>query len=102
MSVKRYSVYGFADIQLSRDGNFITYVSYQKLEAQLDEYKERFQLVAEQSIRDCEKAEDLKKQLEAIRKVAIEMHTENCGVCMDGSCKYCNAFRAAIGEKDNG
>ena len=74
MSVKRYSVYGFADIQLSRDGNFITYVSYQKLEAQLD----------------------------AVRKVAIEMHTENCGVCMDGSCKYCNAFRAAIGEKDNG
>ena len=35
MSVKRYSVYGFADIQLSKDGNFVTYASYQKLEAQL-------------------------------------------------------------------
>ena len=41
----------------------------EELEQQLEAYKERFQLVAAQSIRDCEKAEKLAAQLEKVREL---------------------------------
>ena len=39
-------------------------------------------------------------QLDKVREVASELHTESCGICNDGSCKYCNFFRKAIGAND--
>ena len=42
----------------------------EELEAQLDAYKERMQLIAAQSIRDCEKVEQLEAQLRNIKLMA--------------------------------